>query len=126
MKMGILNKIMEAKKKFKSYQKDKSEYANVQKATELKRLREERIRLEGKAKLEKLRQQERARIEKAKATVSPINKIAKVVKGLQKTKNNVSKSNLFSSNKESKANDIFGKSENVFSGKQEKKNNPFG
>ena len=64
--MGILSRIGEAKAKFKTYQSDKSQRANVIKAEKLKELREERIRLEGKANLEKLQARERARIQTAK------------------------------------------------------------
>lgn len=58
---------------------------NKRKADELAELRKERLRLEGQAKLEKLRQHEKSRIEKAKAARP--NKLKSFGRGLAKVIN---------------------------------------
>jgi len=84
--MGILSRIGEAKAKFKTYQSDKSQRANVIKAEKLKELREERIRLEGKANLEKLQARERARIQTAKQNSGLGSKLKSYAKKINESK----------------------------------------
>lgn len=76
--LGIRRYIDTAKEKFRTAQRDKFGKENARRAEELKRLREERIRAEGRVKLERAREKELARLRKAKeATPSGARKIAK-------------------------------------------------
>jgi len=84
--MGILSRINEAKSKFKKLQSDKSQRANVIKAEKLRELREERIKLEGKANLEKLEARERARIQTAKQNSGLGNKLKAYAKQINNSK----------------------------------------
>lgn len=112
--MGILSKISEYKQKFREVQQNKSQVRNEQIAQEIRTLREQRIKLEGKANLERIRQQEKARINKAKLTTSKLNKFRTMASNLKKTidKHQAKGKDIFGS---SPKRDIFGVSNKPFS-----------
>lgn len=66
--------------------------SNEDKAKHLEYLREERLKLEGKAKLSTLQNKEEARIGKAKETLKQNSFLGKMAKGLKQHTNNVKKS----------------------------------
>ena len=80
--MNIRKYINKQKTKFKAKRTQMSQVENVKKAEELQKLREERIKLEGKANLEKARNEELRRIEAAKKA-NP-NKLQRFGMGLKK------------------------------------------
>lgn len=82
--MGIISRISEYKQKFREVQQHKGQVRNEQVAQELNNLRKERIRLEGKAHLEELKEKELKRIKEAKEKTSKSNKVKKFAKGLKK------------------------------------------
>jgi hypothetical protein len=105
--MGIMNLISKAKSQYREYQTSQ----NLSKAEKLKGLREERIRAEGVAKVDKAYNQEKARLKKAKQEhrQAKYGGLIKVVKGAKsqikkhKPKNKgVFSSNAFGSDKPKK------------------------
>ena len=64
--MSISSMIRNKKEQFRNLQKARGQEDNIKRANELKKLREQRIQLEGKAELERLKQSELRRIESAK------------------------------------------------------------
>jgi len=94
--MSIGSFISQQKAKFREIKYRKSMDDNEQMAEEIKRLKLERTRLEGKAKLREIQEKEKARIGKAKATLKETGTPAKLrnfVGNLQK-KVNENKPNL--------------------------------
>lgn len=67
--MGIFGMIAEAKQKLRRVQTERAYAKNIRQAEELRQLRQERTKLEGRAKLETLRQKEIEKIAKAKQTL---------------------------------------------------------
>jgi len=92
--MGILGRIGEAKRKFKSYQTDKRALANTQKAQKLESLREDRIRLEGQASLESKLSKEKARIQTAKQNTGVRKKLTGFAKGIKNAQGKMKNSNI--------------------------------
>lgn len=85
--MGVMNLIRQQKKGFRQLQADRSAAHNVAAAEELKVLREKRIKAEGKAKLARLQQQERAKLATAQQTVRDQSKGRRFAKNLAKFMN---------------------------------------
>lgn len=83
--MNVGRYIRQAKQKFQTMRTENKKITAEKKAAELKELRKERLRLEGEAHLEKLKQQELSRINKAKS-VKP-NKLKSFGRGLAKVIN---------------------------------------
>jgi len=67
--MGIMQIIRGQKQQFRKLQQDKSMAHNVAAADELQALKEQRIRLEGKAKLSAAQADERGRIQQSQQTL---------------------------------------------------------
>lgn len=89
--VNVLKMIRQRKEQFRQRQIKKGQLENIAKAEELKKLREERIRLEGKATLEQARQEEISKIEKAKQQNPSklkmfVNRIKKETKEFKKNK----------------------------------------
>ena len=80
--MPIRSIISKEKSKFRTMQRDKDTAHSVALAKELKQMKEERIRLEGRAKLEKLKEQEQARMKSAKKTIKEHSTARRFSKGL--------------------------------------------
>lgn len=64
--LNVLNYIKEKKRQFQEYREKKSQLEMTEKTAELQRLRQERLKVEGRAKLEEARLREINRIERAK------------------------------------------------------------
>lgn len=85
--ISVLERIKRKKQEFQEMKRRKSGMENIKRAEELQKLREERIRLEGKARLEKARQKEINRIERAK-TKAP-SKLQRFAQGLAGSMNEI-------------------------------------
>jgi hypothetical protein len=85
--MGTIGFISRMKDSFRQLQQNKSQEDNIKRTEELQELKQKRVMLEGKANLERLKQDEIRRISEAKQTVaegSKFHKFMKVVEGLRK------------------------------------------
>ena len=92
--MGILGRIGEAKRNFKDFKEARRSKTNNDKAVKLQQLKEERIKLEGQANLEKLRDQETARIRTAKQNTGLTKKAIGFAKGINNARTKLGKSNM--------------------------------
>lgn len=81
--MGILNYIKEQKEKFAAKQEAVRQKEVLDKAASLKDLREERLKLEGREKIDKLYAQEKARVDALKAGQKKPKMIDRLAAGLK-------------------------------------------
>lgn len=84
MKMGIMNYIKEQKDKFKQRQDARQQANAVEKAKQLKDLKEERVKLEGRVKVHKAYESESKKIAAAKAKLKAVEPKSGFVKVLDK------------------------------------------
>jgi hypothetical protein len=88
--MGMIGFISRMKDSFRQSQSNRSIEDNLKRVNELQELKEKRVRLEGKATLETLRQDELRRISQSSQTIkegSKVHKFIKAVQGLQRVSN---------------------------------------
>jgi len=85
--MGVMNLIRQQKEGFRKLQADRSAAHNQAAAQELQALKEKRLKVEGKAKLRELQQQERVRISKGQQTIKDTSKGRRMAKNLAKFMN---------------------------------------